>query len=129
MTRVEIREAILSEKYIEMAFEGKRFWDLRRHRMLNRIDGMHKYGIMVMKLNGKTYDQVTSDDMKKAGNYELLPEEFESKVVELIAGQGPKAMSMPDKYYFFPIRLSDIDKNPNLEQNTGWGGNFKPELQ
>jgi len=128
MSRVEMREAILHEKFIEMAFEGKRFWDLRRHRMLDRLNGMHKYGIMVMELNGKTYDQVTADDIKKAGNYELLPEEFELKVVELIAGQGPTEMSMPDKYYFFPIKLSDIDRNPKLEQNSGWGGNFKPEL-
>jgi hypothetical protein len=128
MSRVEVREAILHEKFIEMAFEGKRFWDLRRHRMLDRLDGMRKFGIMVMELNGKTYDQITAEDKSKAGSYQLLPEEFTSEVVELIAGSGPKQMSMPDTYYFFPIRLSDIDRNPKLEQNTGWGGSFKPEL-
>jgi len=128
MTREEVREAILHEKFIEMAFEGKRFWDLRRHRMLDRLDGMRKYGIMVMELNGKTYDQITADDKIKAGLYQLLPEEFTSEVVELIAGSGPTQMSMPEKYYFFPIQLSHIDRNPNLEQNAGWGGSFNPEL-
>ncbi|MGC9344636.1 MAG: RagB/SusD family nutrient uptake outer membrane protein, partial [Bacteroidales bacterium] len=34
MTRDEIREAIYHERYIEFAFEGKRFWDLRRARRL-----------------------------------------------------------------------------------------------
>lgn len=127
MARNEVREAILHEKRIEMAWEGKRFWDLRRHRMLNRIDGMRKYGIMAMEYNGKTYDKITPEDRTKAANYQLLPEEFTYKVVELITN-GPKQMSMPETYYFFPIRLSDIDKNPKLEQNTGWGGNFNPEL-
>jgi len=127
MSRVELREAILHEKYIEMAWEGKRFWDLRRHRMLDRLDGMHKYGIMAMEFDGKTYDQITTEDASRAKNYELLPEEFTYNVVELITN-GPTEMSMPDKYYFFPIKLSDIDRNPKLEQNKGWGGNFNPEL-
>ena len=127
MSREEMREAILHEKYIEMLFEGYRFWDLRRHRMLNRLDGMRKYGIMAMKVNGRTYDEVTPEDVQKAQNNELLPGDFEYEVVELITN-GPKQMSMPEDYYFFPIQLSHIDRNPNLEQNQGWGGNFDPEL-
>lgn len=128
MTRDDVREAILHEKFIEMAWEGHRFWDLRRHRMLDRLDGMRKYGIMVLELNGRTYDQITTEDTDRAGKYEILPEEFTSEVVELIAGSGPTQMSMPETYYFFPIKLSDIDRNPKLEQNTGWGGTFNPEL-
>lgn len=127
MSREEMREAILHEKYIEMLFEGHRFWDLRRHRMLDRLDGMRKYGIMAMKVNGRTFDEVTPEDIEKAQNYELLPEDFEYEVVELITN-GPKQMSMPEEYYFFPIQLSHIDRNPNLEQNAGWGGSFNPEL-
>jgi hypothetical protein len=127
MSREEIREAILHEKYIEMAFEGHRFWDLRRHRMLNRLDGMHKYGIMATKVNSRTQEEVTPEDISKANNYELVPEDFEYEVVELITN-GPKEMSMPEQYYFFPIQLSDIDTNPNLEQNMGWGGTFDPTL-
>ncbi len=37
-------------------------------------------------------------------------------------------MVMPESYYFFPIKLSDIDANSNLDQNVGWGGTFNPEL-
>ncbi|MCE4565824.1 RagB/SusD family nutrient uptake outer membrane protein [Maribellus sp. CM-23] len=127
MTKEEVREALLQEKYIEMVFEGKRFWDLRRHRMLNRIDGMHKYGIMTMKVEDRTYDQVTPDDAAKANKYEWLPENFTYSVEELIT-TGQTQMSMPDKYYFFPIQLDNIDKDPNLEQNKDWGGTFNPEL-
>lgn len=127
MSREELRDAILHEKYIEMLFEGHRFWDLRRHRMLHKLDGMRKYGIMAMKVNGRTFDQINPEDFEKAKAYQLLPEEFEYEVVELIT-TGPTQMSMPDKCYFFPIQLNHIDRNPNLEQNVGWGGNFNPEL-
>jgi len=47
--------------------------------------------------------------------------------VELITN-GPKEMVMPESYYFFPIQLTHINQNSNLEQNVGWGGNFNPEL-
>lgn len=128
MTREEIREAILAEKYIEMAFEGKRFWDLRRHRMLDRLDGMRKFGLMAVEVNGRKIDEVTAEDIRKARDYELLPEDFRYEVVELITS-GPKEMVMPEKYYFFPIQLTHIDKNPKLEQNIAWGGSFNPVLQ
>jgi len=127
MTREEVREAILHEKYIEMLFEGKRFWDLRRHRMLDRLNGMRKYGVMTMTLEGRDYTQVTTDDFSKAQKGEWLPEDFEYSIEELIT-TGPKEMVMPQTYYFFPIQLSHIDRNPNLEQNKDWGGTFNPEL-
>jgi starch-binding outer membrane protein, SusD/RagB family len=127
MTRTEMREAILHEKYVEMMFEGHRFWDLRRHRMLNRLDGMRKYGIMAMKVDGRTVEQLTQADVTKGNNFQWLPEDFEYEVVELITA-GQKTMSMPAKYYFFPIQLSHIDQNSNLKQNKDWGGDFNPEL-
>jgi hypothetical protein len=128
MSREEIREALLHEKYIEMAFEGKRFWDLRRHRMLDRLNGMRKYGVMAMEVNGRTYEEVTPADVNAANNNELLPEDFTYGVVELITN-GPTEMSMPESYYFFPIELTHIDRNPNLEQNMDWeGGTFDPTL-
>lgn len=127
MSREEMREAILHEKYIEMLFEGKRFWDLRRHRMFDRLDGMRKYGIMAMEVNGRTYDQVTTEDYNDGQEYKLLPEDFTYSVEELITS-GQTEMSMPETYYFFPIQLDHIDKNPNLEQNKDWGGTFNPEL-
>ncbi|GAB3647208.1 RagB/SusD family nutrient uptake outer membrane protein [Echinicola sediminis] len=128
MSRAEMREAILHEKYIEMAFEGQRFWDLRRHRMLDKLDGLRKYGVMAMEVNGRTFDQVTPEDISAANNNALLPTDFDYEVVELITN-GPKQMSMPEKYYFFPIQLNHIDRNSNLEQNIGWeGGTFDPTL-
>lgn len=127
MGREEMRQAILDEKYIEMAFEGHRFWDLRRHRMLDQLDGMRKYGVMAVKVNGRTYDKVNEEDMALANEFKLLPENFEYELVELITN-GPKQVVMPEKYYFFPIQLKHINQNPRIEQNKDWGGKFNPSL-
>ncbi|GAA5222439.1 hypothetical protein GCM10025777_30700 [Membranihabitans marinus] len=128
LSREETRELILHEKYIEMSFEGFRFFDLRRHRMLDKLDGMRKYGVMAVKVNGRSQEEVTPDDIALANTYQLLPEDFEYNIVELITN-GPKEMVMPESYYFFPIALSEIERNPNLEQNIGWeGGSFDPTL-
>lgn len=45
MDREQLRQAIHFERYLEFAFEGKRFWDLRRWRELSMINGIKKYGL------------------------------------------------------------------------------------
>jgi len=128
MSREEIREAILHEKYLEMAFEGHRFWDLRRHRMLDKLDGIRKHGIMAVKVNGHSPEEVSPEDISLANANQLLPQDFEYEVAELITN-GPKVMVMDERYYFFPIGLNHIDTNPKLEQSLGWeGGTFDPTL-
>jgi hypothetical protein len=128
MSREEMRTAILDEKRVEFMFEGHRFWDLRRHRLFGSyLNGMRKYGIMAMTVNGHLREAVTPDDIAKANSFQLLPENFTYSVEEQITN-GPKQMVMPDKYYFFPIQLSNINQNANLKQNKDWGGDFNPEL-
>lgn len=123
MNANEMRKALLDEKRIEFVFEGQRFWDLRRNRMLDVIDGMHKFGIQ-----GEYKGEITKEVKEKAACYELLPEDFTYSIQELF-GSGEKAMSVPDTYYFFPISHSSIEMNGNLEQNKDWGGNFNPALE
>lgn len=127
MSREEMRLALLDEKRIEFCFEGQRFWDLRRHRMLHTyLNGQHKYGILA---NLKAGIDMT-DAMNRAASYTLMPEEFDYQVIDLIF-QNPTsedAMYMPESYYFFPISKDEIEKNPNLNQNKDWGGSFDPVL-
>lgn len=123
MNADEMRKALLDEKRIEFVFEGQRFWDLRRNRMLNVINGIHKYG-----LQGEYKGEITAEVQERANRYELLPEDFTYKVQEVYS-TGQKVMSVPDTYYFFPIKQSSIEGNPNLEQNIDWGGTFNPALE
>ncbi|WP_368305583.1 hypothetical protein, partial [Parabacteroides distasonis] len=34
-----------------------------------------------------------------------------------------------ESFYFFPIKKTYLDENPNLEQNNNWGGTFNPTME
>lgn len=123
MTPDEMRTALLDEKRIEFVFEDQRFYDLRRNRLLNQLDGIRKYGLL-----GEYKGEITSDVQQRANRYELAPEDFTYTIQECFTS-GEKVMSMPDTYYFFPIKQSSIEQNSKLEQNKEWGGSFNPALE
>ena len=106
-TKEQIRDAIHFENYIEFAFEGRRFLELRRSRMLHTvINGIHKYGL-----------QATL----KAGLDPLAKIRYNIGSVTV--------MYTPELYYFFPIHKDETQKDPNLIQNIGWeNGTFDPTL-
>lgn len=127
MTKEEMRMALLDEKRIEFSFEGQRFWDLRRYRLLHTyLNGQHKYGILATLKSSIN----PTDAMNRAANYTLMPNDFNYKAEDLIFQNptGEAAMYMPESYYFFPISKTELDKNPNLKQNKDWGGSFEPQL-
>lgn len=119
-SKEEIRDAIHFENYIEFAFEGKRFWELRRLRILHTvINGMHKYGLRSTLKAGL-------DPFAKVA---YLPGDFDYQVTECVNQQGKFVMYTPETFYFFPILKSEIEKNTKLVQNPGWeGGTFDPTI-
>lgn len=127
-TKSEIREAILAERNIEFCFEGNYFWDLRRLRMLDRLDGKTKHGVEAIAINKDGSEMAISEAKAKAGNNELTEKDFKYSILQ-IPITGVKVTSLPEKYYFFPIQQSVIDLNKNIEQNNNWGGTFNPTLE
>jgi hypothetical protein len=92
-TKEGLRQIIHQERTIELAFEGKRFWDIRRWK---EIDVMNDQP-MGWNVLGETPDDF----------YKILP-----------VAQEPVKFSVKD--YFWPIRESDLTVNKNLIQNFGW---------
>ncbi len=93
ITQDGLREIIHQERLIELAFEGKRFWDLRRWKeatqeLNNPITGWNVYGT-----DNETYYQITT----------LYLQEF-----------------IAPRDYFWPISETELLKNPGLVQNIGW---------
>lgn len=78
------------ERLVELAFEDQRFWDVRRWKKGNELAQV----------------QVASVKKSAAG--------------EIIVTRVQKSRGWYDKYYFFPIPFTEINKNPNLTQNPGW---------
>ena len=126
--REEMREAILAERNIEFCFEGHRFWDLRRLRMLDRLDGTTKHGVEAIAVEANGNEMPLSQARQKAANNELEPHDFKYSLLQ-VPRSGVRVNVVPENYYFFPIQESVITRNTNIEQNVGWGGTFDPTLE
>ena len=127
-TREEIREAIVNERNIEFCFEGHRYSDLRRLRMLDKLDKQTKHGVEAIAINPDGTEMEIGTAKEKAKTNDLKEINFKYNVLQ-IPFSGVKVTSVPDKYYFYPIQQAVIDKNKNIEQNSNWGGTFNPTLE
>jgi hypothetical protein len=88
-----LRQIIQQERGIELAFEGSRFWDLRRWKTAPQVLSAPVYGWDI--------NQTTSED-------------FHRRVLLY----SPQFVGPRD--YFWPVREYNLQVNPNLVQNPGW---------
>lgn len=107
MNQSQMKDAIKTERFIELCFENKRFWDLRRWRQLNLLNGTRRHAFVPYALN--------VNDPSLGFVYKL-----ENNDVQ-------QALKYTDNYYFLPIKRTEIYNNPNLKQTLGWeDGTFDP---
>lgn len=123
MTRAELFDAILYERQLEFAFEGKRFWDLRRWKLIEKtLNGKRRTGVTInLKTTGVPADFATTRDnvsLDKAYTdyFALAFKQLDTKY----------DINWKPEYYFFAIPQTAIDNNPKLIQNNTWGGAFDP---
>lgn len=96
LSQTDMLTRIMQERKVELAFEGHRFWDLRRWKIAEQtLNNKYFHGMKITEENG----------LKK---YEV----FELKNV-------PKQVFLP-KHYLMPIPLTEINKNKNLVQNPSY---------
>jgi hypothetical protein len=125
MSRNEMFEAILHERQVELAFEGKRFWDLRRWKQFEtKLNGKRRTGVTInlktsaisaaefaAKRDGMNLDSVYRQ------YFEIVPKSLDTKYT----------INWKPEYYFFAIPSTALTNNPKLEQNIGWpSGTFDP---
>ncbi|WP_256012331.1 RagB/SusD family nutrient uptake outer membrane protein [Desertivirga xinjiangensis] len=126
MTRPELFDAILYERQIEFAFEGKRFWDLRRTKKIEQVlNGKKRQGLRIELKTGTgipTPAEFASNrnsvnlDEAYTNYFQLVPEDKDTKY----------AINWKPEYYFFALPNAAIINNPKLQQNNTWGGTFDP---
>lgn len=86
---------LVKERMLELAFEGFRYWDLRRLKLAESlINGKRATGVRILK-NGSDL------------SYERLPIEGSDRIFQ-------------ERYYYIPIPQSEIMNNPLATQNIGW---------
>ncbi len=91
LTKDQFRSKLQNERRVEMAFEGQRFWDIRRWKIGDTMRDI--YGMEIIK--------------NVDGTYNYTKKLVERRVYE-------------EKMNLYPIPLSELYKNNNLKQNTGW---------
>lgn len=82
---------LCNERFVELAFEGHRFWDVRRWKEADK----YFKTITEMKLTKNADGSITYRRQNVSRQWN-------------------------DKMYLFPIPQSELLKNPNLTQNPGW---------
>ncbi len=91
LSKDEFREKLRNERRVELAFEDHRFWDVRRWMIGETTREIYGMDIRKQEDDSFTYQKVM----------------VEQRVFE-------------DKMNLYPIPQSEIDINPELEQNPGW---------
>jgi hypothetical protein len=125
MSREEMLQAILDERRIEFAFEGKRYWDLRRHRLFESVlNGKRRTGVTI-RLNP---DSISAPEFAEIRDEVSLDRAYTNyfTIEEKILDTEYEINWLPE-YYFFALPQNAINNNPKLEQTMGWnGGTFDP---
>ncbi len=89
-------EKLEKERMLELAFEGHRYWDIRRWRRAEEvIHGKRAHGVKITK------------DSNNNLIYEIIPIEQKDRY-------------FPEKYYYIPVPQSEIDRNNLCEQTPPW---------
>ena len=134
MSRTEMFDAILFERQIEFAFEGKRFWDLRRWRKLESvmntfIKQRHKI-IITLKTTAPTPSAAVFAATRDALNLDQVYTDYFTLDFSSSASllDTKYTINYLPKYYFFGIPQAAIDNDPAIQQNKDWGGTFDPLL-
>ncbi len=91
-------EQIKHERRVELAFEGHRYWDLRRWREAELKLTRSFSGIQyVLDYSSRKYKVLIHDEI-----------------------DGDQRPTFPERCYYFPITKARIAQNPNLIENPGY---------
>jgi hypothetical protein len=88
-----MRDAIRHERRIELAFEEHRHLDVRRWKIAETVFNRSVSGLRIVKNDDETYT--------------YTPQDIEPRV-------------FAPRMYLYPFPQSEISRNKNLVQNTGW---------
>ncbi|MBN8851517.1 MAG: hypothetical protein BGO55_04370 [Sphingobacteriales bacterium 50-39] len=119
LTQADIRTAYQNERFVEFAFEGKRWDDIRRWKLFGKLRAMgQRHGLAVVKKASVSAPAVTPmEDINTAWN------KFD--YTKITADAGP--LNISDNCYIYGIPYTILQRNPKFQQNNGWnGGSFDP---
>ncbi|MGB0367033.1 MAG: RagB/SusD family nutrient uptake outer membrane protein [Flavobacteriaceae bacterium] len=102
------RDLVRKERKIELAFEGNRYWDLRRWRTAT-TDLTKSFNGLRIILDGDSFTE---------GSYDVLTARFKLEIIPNI--DGLPAPFFDARHYYLPIGLGRTGQNSNLIENPGY---------
>jgi starch-binding outer membrane protein, SusD/RagB family len=141
-------ELVINERKVEMAFEGKRFWDLRRRNMFTTDLGSYIFKLNGWKRSGSgyTFTLKTASDtaiflysakrdtvaFKNLYKYFKMTAKSTGPLVKsmayiCVADSTALSNTTAGNYNFFDVPTTIIERSPAVEQTLGWqNGVFNP---
>lgn len=103
------REAVRRERGVELMFENKRWWDLRRWMIAHEVLGANGgYPIKGMQMTPTDPGHASVADKSSLDfNYEIIPVTTEQRAFGM-------------KNYWYPFSMNDVASLRNLKQNPLW---------
>ena len=108
-SQAQMRQIVRRERAVEFAGEGLRLYDLRRWNLVVPAMNGRIVGAAINPANVPATPVFDADDIP---NY--------SSSLSLRIATRAQTRSNTAKHNLWPIPQGEIDKNPNLSQNTGW---------
>lgn len=119
--------AIMKERQIELAFEGKRFFDLRRRKLLESTLNGTKRNALVVQLNRSgtlnTDYILLTREASAASSLDAL---YASSFTVSLKALDAQNINFQAGNYFYGLPTATLSNNINLKQNNTWGGTFDP---
>jgi hypothetical protein len=147
MSQAQMETAIINERRVELAFEDKRYDDLRRTRTFDALNGQLRLGHYLAPRAPYFSSSKASDSSKPYNIERHIDGSTVIKVRDTININGPAFMvffqdniapisgelpiNFQTLYYAYAIPSADIGKDLNLQQTLGWtyggtAGTFDP---
>jgi len=114
LTGEALLDAIVYERHMELHNEHHRFFDVRRWLIADETENEDLTGIEWFRVK-LSFDPAT-EDMRNEDNWVDMSEEGKYVYREIVVQER----NHPKRQLYLPIPKSELQKDPELEQNQGY---------
>lgn len=131
MSQSEMFNAIIRERRIELAFEGKRYDDLRRNKLFDQLNGTRRHTLVITvkaPFTVKDLEKTDATGIMLRDRIDINSADYTTYFTTAVGELDTQTpINFLPNFYFYGIPTSNILRNPALEQTVGWGsGTFNP---